>query len=192
MLSKFIGNLEIISSPYIEKIDPNGNPAIEVMRAALMKGLTVKQLCDENALIISADTIVHHQTILGKPTSPSHAFEMLTELSGTWHEVYTGFSIIDCSSDKKLVDYVKTQVKFNVLDKSLIEWYIQSGEPLDKAGAYGIQDLGAVLVEEIRGDYFNVVGFPIATVSRLLEMHFDYRFFEGDANDQRPPGRGTS
>jgi septum formation protein len=177
LLSKWIDDLTIVKSAYHEKINPEGDPKHEVMRAALMKGLAVDWKVDRPGVILSADTIVHHQRILGKPRDEEDAFRMLSLLSGQWHSVYTGFALIEPLTGKKVVDYVRTKVKFNLLDISLIEWYIQSGEPLDKAGAYGIQNLGALLVEEIRGDYFNVVGLPVAKIHSVLKKHFDCRLY---------------
>ncbi len=177
LLSKWIDDLTVVNSAYDEKIDPEGDPKHEVMRAALMKGLAVDWKEDCSGVILSADTIVYHHRILGKPINEEDAFKMLRSLSGQWHSVYTGFALIEPYTGKKVVDYVRTEVKFNILDISLIEWYIQSGEPLDKAGAYGIQDLGALLVEEIKGDYFNVVGLPIAKIHSALEKHFDCRLY---------------
>lgn len=177
MLSKWIDDLAVVNSAYEEKINPEGDPAHEVMRAALMKGLTVDGREDYQGVILSADTIVHHHKILGKPLNKQDAFKMLSSLSGQWHSVYTGFALIEPQTGKKVIDFVRTEVKFNELDNSLIEWYIQSGEPLDKAGAYGIQNLGALLVEQIRGDYFNVVGLPIARIQNALKKHFDCRLY---------------
>ena len=177
LLSKFIDSFSIVSSCYEEKVDPKGDPIIEVMNAAFLKGMAIKDQTGQKSIIISADTIVYKNTILGKPVSSEHAKEMLESLSDSWHEVYTGIALIDTESDKKVVSYVKTAVKFKPLDSDLINWYINTKEPLDKAGAYGIQDLGALLVEQIQGDYFNVVGFPIAHLHDLLIKHFNYKLY---------------
>ena len=177
LLSKFIDSFSIVSSCYEEKVDPKGDPIIEVMNAAFLKGMAIKDQTGQKSIIISADTIVYKNTILGKPVSSENAKEMLESLSDSWHEVYTGIALIDTESDKKVVSYVKTAVKFKSLDSDLINWYINTKEPLDKAGAYGIQDLGALLVEQIQGDYFNVVGFPIAHLHDLLIKHFNYKLY---------------
>ncbi len=177
LLSKFIESFKVVSSRYEEQVDPIGNPMIEVMNAAFLKGMAVKDQLEHRSIIISADTIVYKKRILGKPESKEQAKEMLESLSDSWHEVYTGIALIDSENDKKVVSYVKTAVKFKSLDSDLIDWYIDTGEPLDKAGAYGIQDLGALLVEQIQGDYFNVVGFPIAHLHDLLIKHFNYKLY---------------
>lgn len=116
-----------------------------------------------NGLIISADTIVVIENrVLGKPSSKKQAFEMLSLLSGNTHFVFTGVVIFDSESNKKLKIFEKTAVTFRKLSSKEIKFYIKTGAPMDKAGAYGIQDdLGSTFVEKINGDYYNVVGLPI-------------------------------
>ena len=119
----------------------------------------------EDALIIGADTIVTlNGEILEKPVDENHAFRMLKALSDNTHEVYTGVSIIE-KKDDKLVEslfFEQTKVTFTALEDEEIRKYIATGSPMDKAGAYGIQDdWGAVFVKRIEGDYYNVVGFPL-------------------------------
>ncbi len=118
----------------------------------------------ENGIIISADTIVVLETeILGKPRNESEAKKMLKKLSGKTHTVYTGFAVHNSINDKTITDYEKTLVTFRKLGGKEIENYVKTGSPMDKAGAYGIQDdFGAVFVKKINGDYYNVVGLPIA------------------------------
>jgi septum formation protein len=119
--------------------------------------------------VIGADTIVIiEQQILGKPDSKDAARNMLRRLSGKTHQVYTGFCIC-CKREKRLFsDVVKTDVRFKELSDREIEWYIQTGEPFDKAGGYGIQGLGVFLVERINGSYTNVVGLPVCEVMSFL------------------------
>lgn len=120
-----------------------------------------------NAIIIGADTIVtFNDAILEKPTSPSNARTMLQKLSGTTHEVLTGVALIKTNEENNIIDQVafveKTEVVFGDLDPQLVNSYVATESPMDKAGAYGIQDPhGALFVKEIRGDYYNVVGFPL-------------------------------
>jgi septum formation protein len=118
----------------------------------------------DEGIILSADTIVVSDSyVLGKPVSPDDAFKMLKKLSGKEHTVYTGFTLYDKPSGKSITDYESTSVKFIDLDDEIINQYIQSGSPLDKAGAYGIQDsYGSVFVEKINGCYYNVMGFPVS------------------------------
>ena len=95
------------------------------------------------------------------------------------HQVITGISLINLEGDKKIIDYVVSNVKFKDLSEEDIKDYIQTNESLDKAGAYGIQGYGALLVEEIKGDYFNIVGLPISRISDLLKQHFSINLFYG-------------
>jgi septum formation protein len=123
-----------------------------------------------NALIISADTIVvFRNMIFGKPRSRKEAKEMLKALSGKAHKVITGYTIMDTSSGKELSDSVKSKVFFKILSNREIDAYIRSGEPMDKAGAYGVQGLGAVIVRKIEGDFFNVMGLPLNSLAESLK-----------------------
>lgn len=119
------------------------------------------------ALVIGADTVVVcDREILGKPKTEEQARAMLARLSGRSHMVYTGIAVADGA--QALTDWEGTQVFFDELDEETIRRYVETGEPMDKAGAYGIQGLGALLVREIRGDYTNVVGLPLFKLSKLL------------------------
>ncbi|MGM7636520.1 Maf family protein [Bacillus sp. Hm123] len=122
----------------------------------------------EQAVVIGADTIVVlDEEILGKPKDRSEAKRMLSKLSGREHSVYTGVTIVQ--GKKEHVFYEKTNVTFWELSDEEVEAYLDSGEPFDKAGAYGIQGIGAVLVKKIDGDYFSVVGLPVASLYRQLQ-----------------------
>ncbi len=119
--------------------------------------------------VIGADTIVFiDDTILGKPASKSEARTMLKSLSGKTHQVLTGYCVCCQGSDRFFSDAVKTDVRFKKLTEKEIDWYINSGEPFGKAGAYAIQGIGAFLVKRIDGSYTNVVGLPICEVVELL------------------------
>jgi septum formation protein len=120
-------------------------------------------------VVIGADTIVVKDGILGKPENEEHAFHMLKTLQGNWHEVITGVTVIDSLSLKSIKTYEKTRVKMRKLSDEAIESYIKTREPMDKAGAYGVQGLGSILVERIEGCYFNVVGLPLMRLSTMLE-----------------------
>ena len=123
-----------------------------------------------NALIIAADTfIVFKGKILGKPHTEEEAKRMLKMLNNNTHSVITGFTIIDTNDNKKLSGSVETKVYFKKLTIKEIESYIKSKEPLDKAGAYAIQGLGAVIVKKIEGDYFNVMGLPLSALMESLK-----------------------
>lgn len=149
-----------------------------VQELALLKaaGTAKRVLKNKNAVIISADTIVTMDgKILGKPKDDEDAFSMLKSLSGRSHDVYTGYCVMRIKDGKTVCGKVKTQVTFKELDDDKIRGYINTGESIDKAGAYGIQGKGSMLVEKIDGDYFNVVGLPISALSDTLEKDFDIK-----------------
>jgi septum formation protein len=124
-------------------------------------------------IIIGADSVVVlHNKILGKPSNADDAFNMLRLLSGKVHQVYTGFTIITKPQHSVIKEHEVTHVKFRRLEAWEIEKYIESGQPLDKAGAYGIQDDGAVFIESINGCYYNVVGLPITKIFLALRRLF--------------------
>lgn len=121
-----------------------------------------------NDVIIGADTVVAlGNTVMGKPEDKNDAFKMLSALSGKIHSVFTGVCII--SGEKNITFFEETKVEFYPLSDEGIYRYIESGEPMDKAGAYGIQEKGCLLVKKIEGDFFNVVGLPVARVARELK-----------------------
>jgi len=123
-----------------------------------------------DAIIIAADTFgVIDGHITGKPRSESEARAILTSLSGKSHTVITGFTLLDTLTRKAVSRSVETTVYMKRITKTEIEAYVQTGEPLDKAGAYAIQGLGAVLVEKIKGDYFNVMGLPLYALAEVLK-----------------------
>lgn len=123
---------------------------------------------DPEAVVLGSDSIVVSDgIIMGKPQDADHARIMLNQLSGKAHRVYTGVCLL--SQDQKDLFSQFTEVHFYPLDEQLIDAYIASGSPMDKAGAYGIQDMGALFVEKINGDYYTVMGLPIARVYRLLK-----------------------
>lgn len=150
-----------------EQIDMEQTPAENAVRLATAKAEDVHERYPED-VILAADTIVAMDNImLGKPTDAEEAERMLTHLSGKQHEVYTGICIKKGTETRTYSD--KTSIYFYHLDTKYIKAYVETGEPLDKAGAYGIQGKGALLVERFTGDYFNVVGLPISKVARVLE-----------------------
>ena len=124
----------------------------------------------KNALIISADTIVVlKDVIFGKPEDPDDAARMLKALSNRTHTVITGFTILDTGTGRELSRAVASRVTFRRLGDAEIRAYIKSGEPMDKAGAYGVQGLGAAIVKKIDGDFFNVMGLPLSELSVQLK-----------------------
>jgi septum formation protein len=122
------------------------------------------------AIIIAADTFIYFENnLLGKPRTGKEAEKMLGLLSGKVHSVITGFTILDTESGQIVSQSVVTKVHFRSLDKEEIRDYIRSGEPFDKAGAYAAQGLGAVFIEKIEGDFFNVMGLPLCALTEGLK-----------------------
>ena len=154
---------EVVKVNTPEKIKKNETPIKIVKRISLEKLDAAKKKIN-SGIIITADTIVVlNSKILGKPNNKKDAFRILNLLSGNTHFVYTGFSIFNSQNLRTISEYEKTSVKFRKLSKSEIQEYIESGSPMDKAGAYGIQDdFGAVFVQKINGCYYNVVGLPLS------------------------------
>lgn len=146
---------------------PDGISARDaVHELALKKAQAVFSLKGSD-VVLASDTVVSLDgRILGKPSDRADAKKMLTALSGRLHSVYTGVCIISAKKCERFVS--ETQVEFYSLDESIIEWYLDTGEPFDKAGAYGIQGKGSVLVRRIDGDYFTVMGLPAAECFRRL------------------------
>ncbi|CUH97442.1 hypothetical protein P22_3572 [Propionispora sp. 2/2-37] len=145
-------------------------PCQLVILHAKSKALAARDKVDSDTVIIGADTVVVFAgQVFGKPSGVQEAKQMLMALSGRQHEVITGVAVVKCSTGEMWTDYSVTQVKFSVLSESEIDCYIASGEPMDKAGAYGIQGRGSLLVESINGCYFNVVGLPVSKLYGILK-----------------------
>jgi len=142
--------------------------------AQRMAATKARQIADHHpeACILAADTVVAlDRHIFGKPRDPREALAMLTALQGQTHEVTTGFAIVAPHRQIMEVDSATTQVTFGVFAEPILQAYVRSGEPMDKAGAYGIQGLGSFLVQSINGSCSNVVGLPVHTVVQSLLMH---------------------
>lgn len=139
-----------------------------VERLALAKAEAVAKGRSEG-LVLGADTVVVvDQEILGKPRDEADAERMLRRLSGRWHEVITGIALLRSGNEtRRAVAHERTQVRFGEMSDEEIDWYVRSNEPMDKAGAYAIQGRAALLIEEIRGDYWNIVGLPVRLVYKL-------------------------
>lgn len=147
-----------------ETIRPGESPGDYVLRLAREKALAVAQAGE---VVLGADTtVVVGGEIAGKPVDAEDARRMLKLLSGQWHEVLTGVSLI--RSDQIFSEVAVTRVKFADLAEAEIDWYVATGEPMDKAGAYGIQGHASRFVESIEGNYSNVVGLPVQMVYRML------------------------
>jgi septum formation protein len=148
---------------------PNEAATIYVERLAKEKAQAAAGARASGSTIIGADTVVVIDAeILGKPRDEDDARRMLRQLSARWHQVLTGVALSNGSPAEISVAHEVTEVKFAAMSEGEIDWYVASGEPLDKAGAYAIQGLGSRFIEGIRGDYFNVVGLPIRLLYQLL------------------------
>lgn len=158
-----------------EEIYTQTIPKEIVKELALMKAENVaSELPAKNTIVIGADTVVVHQDqILGKPKDEQDAFRMIQSLQGEMHQVYTGVAILNFDGDgeKTVISHaVETRVSVNPMSEEEIWKYVQSKEPMDKAGAYGIQGKFSAFIEKIEGDYFNVVGLPVSYVYQMLKQ----------------------
>jgi septum formation protein len=169
LLEKIGLKFEVDASNCVEEVDPALEPDELTRRISLTKAKSVAPRY-KDALIIAADTIgVIGKKLLGKPQTVDEARKMLAQISGKSHEVITGFTVLDTATNKIISGTVYTKVYIKKLTTQEIDAYVQTGEPLDKAGAYGIQGLGAVIVEKIEGDYYNVVGLPLSALAEVLK-----------------------
>ncbi len=161
---------EVVASRYDESaVDPAGMaPPEYVMQLAHGKAEEVAGRMDGDALVIGADTtVILDGQFLNKPADTAEAERMLRALSGRTHEVYTGLCLM--RGGTLATNFARTEVVFDTLSETTIAAYAATGEPLDKAGAYGIQGKALSFIPEIRGDYFNVVGLPLFLLCRMLE-----------------------
>jgi septum formation protein len=163
----------VVSESVSEDVGSLWSPAEVVERLALRKAQAVSKTRTD-ALVLGSDTIVVlGDRVLGKPSDAAEAVAMLEALSGNTHEVYTGLALIYAAAGREAVSHEVTHVTFANLDRAEIDAYVASGSPLDKAGAYGIQeDLGATFVSGVSGDYYTVVGLPLHRLYRMLRDHF--------------------
>jgi septum formation protein len=170
LLERFVQKFKIIVSDFNEDLVLFQNDSSDyVMSLSYGKALNVAEKLKEPSIVIGCDTIVSFEgKILGKPEDYNEAFCMLKMLSGKKHQVYSGITLINTETKDSVTDYVLTEVKFSELSDEDIKKYIKSGEPMDKAGAYGIQGLAGVFVEEIHGCYYNVVGLPLNKLKKML------------------------
>jgi septum formation protein len=146
------------------------DPVAHVLEASRRKAQSVAEQI-EDGIILGADTVVVLDgEILGKPKDQDDAMFLLKKLSGRLHQVYTGVTLINKPNEKVVSDYDLTKVKFNQLDESDIRDYIATGEPMDKAGAYGIQGMGNLLVDHIEGSLDNVIGLPTEKLRNMLDQ----------------------
>lgn len=175
LLKKFKVKHKVVKSKAKEEINKKDKPYETAMGLAFNKAYDVSQEYRES-IVIGADTlVVFKDEILGKPKDKLEAEEILEKLSNNHHEVITGIGLVNLKENKKIISYEKTLVKFRKLNKQLIRRYIKTNEPLDKAGAYGIQGYGSLLVEKINGSYDNVMGLPMGRLNQILSKNFNIK-----------------
>lgn len=160
---------EAITAGIDESLHPDETPAAYVQRLARSKAEAVASGL-QSGLVLGADTtVVVENEILGQPLDDEDAKRMLSLLKGKWHEVLTGVAVVRVGGETR-VAYETTHVRFAEMAESEIDWYVATGEARGKAGAYGIQGAAGLFIEEIRGDYFNIVGLPIRLVYELTAL----------------------
>jgi len=163
-----IKDFKVIPDTSEEEILPGLSPELTVCRIALNKAKNVSLLCDKDNIIIAADTLVFlDDAAISKPIDKDDAVAILRKLSGRKHTVYTGIALI--KGEKYITEAESTDVYFRKLSDDEIIQYIKTGEPMDKAGAYGAQGKAAIFVKRIEGDFFNVMGLPLCKLSLMLK-----------------------
>jgi len=154
--------------PNLKEESSSSDPVEHVLSLSERKATSISHQVEEG-IILGADTIVVLDgEIMGKPQNKKEAFSILKKLGGRMHKVYTGMTLVNRYNGRMISDYDLTEVKFNQLDEEKIRSYIDTGEPMDKAGAYGIQGMGGFLVENIRGSLDNVIGLPTEKLKEML------------------------
>ena len=171
LLHRIISDFDIEVSDFDEgSVLFNGDVEEYVINLAKGKAFNTREKLHNNYVIIGGDTVVVLEgKILGKPKNEEDAYRMLRELSGKTHRVYSGIVVINMYNNKIEEAAIYTEVKMgNLTDKEILD-YIKTGEPLDKAGAYGIQGYGGIFIEEIKGCFYNVVGLPLNLLNKMLK-----------------------
>ncbi len=160
----------LLAPAEVDETTATGEPAREAARRLALAKANASAQTHPGWVVLAADTLVTLDSrVLGKPSDGDEAATMLTELAGREHQVVTGWCLI--AEGRRLCGLSETTVRFRALSPQEIVAYLASGEPMDKAGAYAVQGLGAALVEEVRGSYTNVVGLPLSEVmAALLEL----------------------
>lgn len=173
ILEKIVKEFEVVESNFDENtIDFKGDIEKYVKDLSRNKAIEVSKRLNEPSIVIAADTVVFQNgKVLEKPKNEEDAFSMLSSLSGNTHKVYSGICLINTYNDTVVIDCDCTEVRFSELNPRQIRNYINSGEPMDKAGAYGIQGLGGAFVEGINGCYYNVMGLPLNKLYKALENY---------------------
>ena len=166
----FLGIKALVLPADVEENEVAKSPQLLVQRHAYIKAEHIAKQMSPDTIVVGSDTIVYHdKEVLGKPTDKYVAYEYLHRLSGQKHYVYSGVAV--SYKNKIHTSYTRTAVEFEELSREEIEAYLETGEPMDKAGAYGIQGYGAQFIKKISGCYFTVMGFPISAFYDLVKKH---------------------
>jgi septum formation protein len=171
-LLKQIGlEFEVLASNIDEKLNPRLKPLHQVEALSLQKAEATAAMKEaKGALILAADTMVAiGDEILGKPKDEKDAKRMLRKLSGSVHTIVTGFTLLDTTTSKHVTRSVESKVWFKSLSSQEISAYVKTKEPMDKAGAYAIQEIGAIFIEKIEGDFLGAVGLPVYALAKELK-----------------------
>ncbi|NHM26306.1 septum formation inhibitor Maf [Desulfofundulus sp. TPOSR] len=170
MLLEQLGLPFTVVVPEVEEEVQEGLPPHQLVETLALRKAGAVAPSISKGLVVAADTVVVWQgKVLGKPADAREAAEMLGLLAGNEHEVFTGVAVMEKPSGRRVVTHERTRVRFRPLTTEEIARYVATGEPLDKAGAYAAQGLGAIFIAGIRGCYFNVVGLPLARLAQVLK-----------------------
>lgn len=183
ILERFNVKFDVIPSDAEEIVDEYTSNGDYVRQLAILKGKSVikdlnkKGIDTSDTLVISCDTVVvHNDKIIGKPKDLDDAYNTVMELSDSWHSVYSGLSLI--LNNKEYSGFDETKVKFVKIDPNEAKVYVESGEPMGKAGSYAIQMKGGAFVSGVEGDFNNIVGFPLTLFCKVLKEEFNISIFE--------------
>lgn len=170
LLERLQVKFRIQEADIVESFVEGAAPDRVVMELSWRKADAVAKNISGSAVVLGADTVVAVENkILGKPSNREEALSMLKALRGRIHHVYTGITLCFPVNTTYIQAYERTEVSMAMVPDELLEWYVATGEPMDKAGAYGIQGKGALLVDRIQGDYWNVVGLPLYKLEQTLQ-----------------------
>ena len=171
-LIKLLGHPFTCITPHVEEDFIEGeNPAVHVKRLSELKAVQAGENFDRGIIIGSDTIVVLDSEIFGKPRSPDEAIKMIMRLQGRTHIVYTGFTLFNAETKKMFSAHETTEVSMRKISLDIAKKYVETNEPMDKAGAYGIQGYGAVLITAVKGCYFNVMGLPL---SKLMEALYTF------------------
>ena len=161
---------EVIAAD-VDETRRDGEQAVEYVKRLANEKAEAVAANVSSGLILAADTtVVVDDHVLGQPVDDEDARRMLQLLSGRWHEVLTGVALLRVAAvETRVVDHERTRVRFSDMSQDEIDWYVATGEPRGKAGAYGIQGRAALFIDEIQGDYFNIVGLPVRLVYEMVK-----------------------